>query len=114
MVNKKLGQASSGPAPVPPRKVEKEPNRRGAPTTTATVAKPAPRSAAANETPSRIAGAQRIFRETVTELQKVQWPDRMTTRNLTLVVIAMSIALAAILGTLDAILTRLIEWLIRF
>ena len=113
MVNKKLSQASSGPAPVPPRKVEKEPNRRSAPTTTATVAKPAPRPAA-NETPSRIAGAQRIFRETVTELQKVQWPDRMTTRNLTLVVIGMSIVLAAILGTLDAILTRLIEWLIRF
>jgi preprotein translocase subunit SecE len=38
----------------------------------------------------------------------------MTTRNLTLVVIGMSAALAAILGALDAVLTKLIEWLIKF
>lgn len=114
MVNKKLSQASSRPTPVPPRKVEKEPTRRSAPATPTTPAKPTPRPTTAAEVPSRIAGAQRIFRETVTELQKVQWPDRVTTRNLTLIVIAMSAALAAILGTLDAILTRLIEWLIRF
>ena len=115
MVNKKLSQASSRPTPVPPRKVEKEPTRRSAPAAPATPAKSAPRPAAATtETPSRVAGAQRIFRETVAELRKVQWPDRMTTRNLTLVVIGMSVALAAILGTLDALLTKLIEWLIKF
>jgi preprotein translocase subunit SecE len=113
MVNKKVGQASSRPAPAPSRKAEKEPNRRNAPAA-ATPAKPAARPSAANEAPSRVAGAQRIFRETVAELRKVQWPDRMTTRNLTLVVIGMSAALAAILGALDAVLTKLIEWLIKF
>jgi len=63
--------------------------------------------------PSRIASLQRGFRETMAELRKVQWPDRMTTRNLTLVVIGMSATLAALLGIFDAILTRLFEWLIR-
>jgi len=56
---------------------------------------------------------QRSFRETVAELKKVQWPDRMTTRNLTLVVIGMSTVLAVILGLLDAALTRAVEWLVR-
>jgi preprotein translocase subunit SecE len=37
----------------------------------------------------------------------------MTTRNLTLVVIGMSASLAAILGLLDAVLTRVVEWLVR-
>jgi preprotein translocase SecE subunit len=61
----------------------------------------------------RFAGLQKGFRETVAELRKVQWPDRMTTRNLTLVVIGMSVALSALLGLFDALLTRLFEWLIR-
>jgi preprotein translocase subunit SecE len=49
----------------------------------------------------------------VAELRKVQWPDRQTTRNLTLVVIGMAFSLAAILGLLDAGLTRIIEWLVQ-
>lgn len=114
MVNKKLSQASSRPTPVPPSKVEKEPTRRSTPAVPATPAKPAARPTTTPEVPGRIAGALRIYRETVAELRKVQWPDRTTTRNLTLVVIGMSTVLAAILGTLDAILTRLIEWLIKF
>ena len=112
MVNKKLSQTSSRPSPTPARKAGKEPARRGTSATPATPAKPAAR-AATTEAPSRIAGVQRLFRETVAELRKVQWPDRMTTRNLTLVVIGMSAALAAILGALDAVLTKLIEWLIK-
>ena len=62
---------------------------------------------------ARFAGLQKGFRETAVELRKVQWPDRMTTRNLTLVVIGMSVALSALLGLFDALLTRLFEWLIR-
>ena len=61
----------------------------------------------------RFAGLQKGFRETVAELRKVQWPDRMTTRNLTLVVIGMSVALSALLGLFDALLVRLFEWLMR-
>ena len=77
---------------------------------------PAPRQVAGRPTQavaSRLAAIQRGIRETVAELRKVQWPDRMTTRNLTLVVIGMSLALSAILGVFDEILTRLVEWLIR-
>jgi len=62
---------------------------------------------------TRLDAVQKTFRETVAELKKVQWPDRMTTRNLTLVVIGMSATLAAILGLLDAGLTRIIEWLVQ-
>ena len=115
MVNKKLNQASSRPAPTPARKVEKGPARR-APATPAAQPKPASRPAgqrAAGDVNSRVEAVRRLFRETVAELRKVQWPDRTTTRNLTLVVIGMSAALAAILGAVDAVLTRLIEWLIQ-
>ena len=61
---------------------------------------------------TRFAGLQRTFRETVAELRRVQWPDRMTTRNLTLVVIGMSLFLALVLGGVDWGLGRLVEWLI--
>ncbi len=64
-------------------------------------------------TSSRFAGLQRGFRDTLAELRKVQWPDRTTTRNLTLVVIGMSTALAVVLGAFDYVLTMLVEWLIR-
>jgi len=126
MVNRKVSQSSSRSAPASPttpRKAEpKEPTKRPTPAatpatkTTTAPAKPAPKAAPrpAAEMPSRLDGAQRMFRETVAELRKVQWPDRVTTRNLTLVVIGMSAALAAILGVFDAILTRLIEWLVQF
>ena len=108
MVNRKVSQASPRSAQVPPRKIEKEPTKRGS--------APAPKPTAqrpASETPSRFAGIQQSFRETVAELRKVQWPDRITTRNLTLVVIGMSTVLAIILGLLDAGLTRLVEWLVQ-
>jgi preprotein translocase subunit SecE len=62
---------------------------------------------------ARWEGLQKTFRETVAELRKVQWPDRTTTRNLTLVVIGMSTALAVVLGLLDALLTWVIEWLLK-
>lgn len=84
-------------------------------------AKPATRAANANRAvprpgggvPARVEGIRRGFRETVAELRKVQWPDRLTTRNLTLVVIGMSATLSALLGLVDAVLTRLFEWLIK-
>lgn len=45
--------------------------------------------------------------DTVAELKKVTWPDRETTKNLTLVVIAISAALGALLGGLDWVLQQL-------
>jgi preprotein translocase subunit SecE len=107
MVNRKVSQASSRPATASPRKAASKRPTQAAPPAKAATQRPTA------ETPSRLAGLQRVYRETVAELRKVQWPDRTTTRNLTLVVIAMSTALAVILGLVDAVLTRVIEWLVQ-
>lgn len=45
--------------------------------------------------------------DTIAELKKVTWPDRETTKNLTLVVIAISAVLGALLGGLDWALQQL-------
>ncbi len=119
MVNKKVTPTGPQPAAVPQRKPATTP-KRSAPAAAATgmAAKPTTQGRTVTQPPrtsgaSRLEGVQRSFRETVAELKKVQWPDRMTTRNLTLVVIGMSASLAAILGLLDAVLTRAVEWLVR-
>ncbi len=119
MVNKKVTPTTPTPQStnVPQRKAGPATPERAAATRGAVAAKagtpqrtvpPKPSVAA-----SRFEGVQRGVRETIAELKKVQWPDRLTTRNLTLVVIGMSAALAVILGLLDAGLTRAIEWLVR-
>ena len=56
---------------------------------------------------SRIDELKKQWFDTVAELKKVTWPDRETTKNLTLVVIAISAALGALLGGLDWILQQL-------
>jgi preprotein translocase subunit SecE len=45
--------------------------------------------------------------DTVAELKKVTWPDRETTKNLTLVVIGISAVLGALLGGIDWVLQQL-------
>lgn len=57
----------------------------------------------------RFEGIRRFIRETWSEIQKVIWPDRETTRNLTLVVIAVSIVLGILLGGIDYVLFQLFE-----
>lgn len=57
----------------------------------------------------RFEGLQRFIRETMAEIRKVIWPDRETTRNLTLVVIAVSIVLGIMLGGIDYVLFQLFE-----
>jgi preprotein translocase subunit SecE len=47
-----------------------------------------------------------LFRDSVSEMKKVNWPDQQTTRNLTLLVIALSIILGILLGGIDYILQR--------
>ncbi len=43
------------------------------------------------------------------EIRKVIWPDRETTRNLTLLVIAVSLVLGILLGGIDFVLFELFE-----
>ena len=59
------------------------------------------------EKQKRTGGIQSLARDTASEIRKVTWPDQQTTRNLTMVVIAMAVTLGALLGGIDAILVRL-------
>jgi preprotein translocase subunit SecE len=57
----------------------------------------------------RMSGVQKFYNDTASEIRKVVWPDRETTRNLTIVVIAMSIIMGFLLGGIDFVLFRLFE-----
>lgn len=45
--------------------------------------------------------------DTVAELKKVTWPDKETTKNLTLIVIALSAVLGLLLGGIDWVMQQL-------
>jgi len=47
------------------------------------------------------------------ELKKVIWPDKKTTTNHTLLVIAVSLAVAAFLGVVDYIFTFILNVIIK-
>ncbi len=57
----------------------------------------------------RFDGVRQFSRDTWAEIKKVNWPDRETTRNLTLVVIAVSTVLGIMLGGIDYVLFQLFE-----
>ena len=52
---------------------------------------------------------QKFYDDTMSEIRKVNWPDRQMTLNLTLLVIALSIVLGFLLGGLDFVLLRMFE-----
>lgn len=53
-----------------------------------------------------------FFQESRSELRKVTWPTRQEAVNLTVAVIAMTVFVAAFLGIMDEVLTRLVQPLI--
>lgn len=53
------------------------------------------------------------FKEAKSELKKVSWPSREQTRNHTLLVIGISLGIAAFLGLLDYLFTLGFEYLIK-
>lgn len=55
----------------------------------------------------------RFLRETRSELRKVAWPSRQEATNLTIIVIAVTLAMAASLGFIDYIFSKLFGLLIR-
>lgn len=57
----------------------------------------------------RFEGLRRFIRDTMSEIRKVIWPDRETARNLTLLVIAVSLVLGILLGGIDYVLFQLFE-----
>lgn len=58
---------------------------------------------------NRFNGIQRFYRDSMSEIRKVIWPDKDTARNLTLVVIALSVVLGILLGGIDYVLFQLFE-----
>ena len=56
--------------------------------------------------------ARSWWQETRNELRKVTWPTREQTRNLTLVVVAVCIAMATFLGVVDYVLSQIIRFII--
>lgn len=55
----------------------------------------------------------RFLRETRSELRKVVWPSRQEATNLTIIVIAVTLSMAASLGLVDYIFSKLFGLLIR-
>ncbi len=54
-----------------------------------------------------------FLQEVRTELGKVRFPTRAETIRLTLIVIALSLGMAAFIGTIDVILVKLTEVFLR-
>jgi preprotein translocase subunit SecE len=54
----------------------------------------------------------RYLKETRAELRKVSWPTREQARNLTLIVLAVTIVMAIFLGAVDLVFAALIRLLV--
>ena len=54
---------------------------------------------------------QRYFGETIGELRKVTWPTRKEATNLTVIVIAVVLAMGMLLGALDFVYSKLVALL---
>ena len=53
------------------------------------------------------------FKETLAELKQVQWPSRQKTAQLSAIVVAVSILMAAYVGALDFGFANLLTYLIK-
>ena len=54
----------------------------------------------------------RYFKETRAELRKVSWPTRKQAINLTLIVLAVTVAMAIFLGAVDLLFASLLRLLV--
>jgi preprotein translocase subunit SecE len=59
-----------------------------------------------------VGGVGQFIYDTRAELKKVVWPTREQTLNLTALVIAVSLAVAAFIGIVDVVLQKLVQLLI--
>ena len=53
------------------------------------------------------------FRETIGELRKVKWPTRLDTRNLTTIVLAVTLVMSLVLGAFDYAFENLFIGILR-
>ncbi|MGB9723703.1 MAG: preprotein translocase subunit SecE [Chloroflexia bacterium] len=61
---------------------------------------------------SRLAKVGRWFRDAIAELRRVVWPTPQETRNLTLVVIGLSVALGLLMGFFDWLFSVLYQLIV--
>lgn len=80
----------------------REPKRTGGPNRGGEVARPSLLA-------TRTASLRTYLQDTMAEMRKITWPDQETTRNLTVVVIGISIVLGILLGGIDFLLVQLLE-----
>lgn len=55
---------------------------------------------------------QRYFRETVGELRKVNWPTWQEAKNLTIIVLIVTLSMSALLGFLDFLFSQVFALLL--
>jgi preprotein translocase subunit SecE len=70
---------------------------------------PKPISESTNRFTRRFAGIERWYQDMMSEARKIVWPDRETTRNLTIVVIGISVVVGMLLGGIDFLLQAIFE-----
>ena len=57
--------------------------------------------------------AQEFVREVIAEFRKVTWPSRQELINSTVVVIAVTVVVALFLGSVDIMLAKIVEAILR-
>jgi preprotein translocase subunit SecE len=55
---------------------------------------------------------QRYYRETIGELRKVNWPTRQEAINMTILVVIVLIVMTIFLGSVDALASVFVGWII--
>jgi preprotein translocase SecE subunit len=58
---------------------------------------------------ARTDSLRQFIRDSMSEMRKVNWPDQQTARNLTFLVIGISVVLGIALGGIDFLLEKLFE-----
>jgi preprotein translocase subunit SecE len=66
------------------------------------------------ERPRGIQGLTNYFQETQAELRKVVWPSREEAVNLTVLVLAVTLAMTIILGGIDWVFSTILQFILSF
>jgi preprotein translocase subunit SecE len=72
---------------------------------------PKPKAAEAKQPNQWAVRTERLrgtYQDTMSEMKKINWPDSETTRNLTIVVVGISVVMGALLGGVDWALVQLL------
>jgi len=55
---------------------------------------------------------KQFFKEVITELKKVTWPSRTEVVGSTIVVVVVTLFIAAVVGAFDYVISRVIDWVL--